>query len=1068
MDVEMATGVYNNFGPSFENLGSTMEINSAFSRIHSNDIIGAGYVGDSGMGQEQMEDLTNHLNNSIMSQDKNMQFQQQLLQLKQQQHIQQQLLLQHFQQQQQQLAEQHEQQIQERIKEYLDQQKKIKDQKLERERRENEKLESLKQKEKHEQSAVASSEVKQRLLEFVLSKKQREAAVGSADNSPPNLRDWHSVFGKYDDDFPLRKTASEPNLKVRSVLKQMVIERRSSPLLRRKDKGPTPVKKRPSVAIDGSSSKSDSGPESPPEGASIHSLHSSNGSTPIQEEPGPPYVLGYYNDLALYSSPSMPNITLGRPPVPTTAIEGKGLSEAQVRAMAAARLGVPLTSHILHSSLPFYPSLPVIDGEFTPLTSASYIQQHIKTLEQARNSGHVPQICGAPSILPGMYMTGNVITDAQVAQARLHSMNIFNGRNILRPLGRTQSAPLPLGHPILQPQGIILSPQQNDQLSKEKHLHEQQLHNLLKQHIRQTVLTRASSKNQVENVEEETEAAVAQEMKDAPPISNAVSTLEVIDLTEHREKEVQQDSELAKQQSDREAFLRQQRDIMTKSSLQISEGSAFTPRHHVVRPLSRALSSPLVTLSSIGNSQEGQVSVHHTFTTGLVYDSLMLKHQCICGDSYYHPEHGGRLQSIWARLQETGLVARCERVRSRKASLEELQTCHSEAYTMLFGTNPLNRHRLDISRLDLPIKSFVMLSCGGIGIDSDTVWNELHTASASRMAAGCVTELALKVAAGEVKNGFAVVRPPGHHAEPQQAMGFCFFNSVAVAAKQLRQRLNLEKILIVDWDVHHGNGIQQMFYDDPHFLYISLHRHDDGNFFPGTGDPLEVGIEDGIGFTVNIAWSGALNPPMGDAEYIAAFRTVVMPIARDFDPEIVLVAAGFDAANGHPAPLGGYTLSPACFGYLTKQLMTLSKGRVVLALEGGYDLPSICDCSQECVMALLGDEGIPLRQEEITRKPSPIAVNILQHTISIQAPHWPCIKRWGPTVGYSLLEAQQKEREEVDTISALASLSMTVPHGPHIQRPEPNCSTQQVEEPMDEDQDQESERTGELGTRLSL
>ncbi|XP_022251824.1 histone deacetylase 4-like isoform X3 [Limulus polyphemus] len=1046
-----------------------MEINSAYSHIQRKDIIGAGYVGDSRMIQEQMEDFTNNLNNSIMNQDKNMQFQQQLLQLKQQQHIQQQLLLQHFQQQQQQLAEQHEQQIQERIKEYLEQQKRIKDQKLEIERRENEKLESLKQKEKHEQSAVASSEVKQRLQEFVLSKRQREAAVGSTSNSPPNLRDWsrqyksldqgststvssrcrHPLLGKYDDDFPLRKTASEPNLKVRSVLKQKVIERRSSPLLRCKDKGATPVKRRPSVAIDGSSSKSDSGPGSPPEGASIHSLHSSNGSTPIQEEPGSPYILGYCNDMALYSSPSMPNITLGRPPVPTSStIEGKGMSEAQVRAMAAARLGVPLTSHMLHSSLPFYPSLPVIDGEFTPLTSPSYIQQHIKTLEQARNSGQVPQICGAPSILPGMYMTGNVITDAQVAQARLH-------RNILRPLGRTQSAPLPLGHPILQPQGIILSPQQNDQLSKEKHLHEQQLHNLLKQHIRQTVLTRASSKNQVENVEEETEAAVAQEMKDAPPISNAISTPEIIDLTEHREKEVERDSELAKQQRDREAFLQQQRDIMAKSSLQISEGSAFTPRHHVVRPLSRALSSPLVTLSPIGNSQEGPVSVHHAFTTGLVYDSLMLKHQCICGDNYYHPEHGGRLQSIWARLQETGLVARCERVRSRKASLEELQTCHSEAYTMLFGTNPLNRHRFDMSRLDLPIKNFVMLSCGGIGIDSDTIWNELHTASASRMAAGCVTELALKVATGEVKNGFAVVRPPGHHAEPQQAMGFCFFNSIAVAAKQLRQRLKLEKILIVDWDVHHGNGIQQIFYDDPHFLYISLHRHDDGNFFPGTGDPLEVGIEDGIGFTVNIAWSGALNPPIGDAEYIAAFRTLVMPIARDFDPEIVLVAAGFDAANGHPAPLGGYTLSPACFGYLTKQLMTLSKGRVVLALEGGYDLPSICDCSQECVMALLEDEGSPLQEEEITRKPSPIAVNILQQTISIQAPHWPCIKRWAPTVGYSLLEAQQKEREEVDTITALASLSMTVPHGPHIQRPEPNCSTQQVEEPMDEDQDQD-------------
>ena len=228
-----------------------------------------------------------------------------------------------------------------------------------------------------------------------------------------------------------------------------------------------------------------------------------------------------------------------------------------------------------------------------------------------------------------------------------------------------------------------------------------------------------------------------------------------------------------------------------------------------------------------------------------------------------------------------------------------------------------------------------MLPCGGIGVDSDTTWNELHTASAARTAAGCVTELALKVASGEIRNGFAIVRPPGHHAEVQQAMGFCFFNSISIAVKQVMARVGVERVLIVDWDVHHGNGIQQIFYEDPHVLYISLHRHDDGNFFPGTGDPNEVGSEDGIGFNVNIAWSGGLNPPLGDAEYLAAFRSVVMPIARDFDPELVMVAAGFDAASGHPPQLGGYKVTPACFAWMTKQLMSLANGKLVLALEGG-------------------------------------------------------------------------------------------------------------------------------------
>ena len=122
------------------------------------------------------------------------------------------------------------------------------------------------------------------------------------------------------------------------------------------------------------------------------------------------------------------------------------------------------------------------------------------------------------------------------------------------------------------------------------------------------------------------------------------------------------------------------------------------------------------------------------------------------------------------------------------------------------------------------------------------------------------------------------MRPPGHHAEPNQAMGFCFFNNVAIAARLLHTRLGLQRILVVDWDVHHGNGTQQIFYSDPHVLYMSLHRHDDGNFFPGTGAATECGAGAGLGYTVNVAWPG--HPPLADAEYLAAFRTIIMPIAK--------------------------------------------------------------------------------------------------------------------------------------------------------------------------------------------
>lgn len=198
------------------------------------------------------------------------------------------------------------------------------------------------------------------------------------------------------------------------------------------------------------------------------------------------------------------------------------------------------------------------------------------------------------------------------------------------------------------------------------------------------------------------------------------------------------------------------------------------------------------------SSVESGLPAHKKITTGLAYDPLMLKHACICGDNAPHPEHSGRLQSVWARLNETDLVKRCERLRARKATQEELQTVHTEAHAMLFGSNQgqLTRPKLE-STLSA---SFVRLSCGGLGVDLDTTWNEHHTATAARMAAGCVIDLAFKTAKGELRNGFAVVRPPGHHAEANLAMGFCFFNSIAIAAKLLRQRVpEMKRILIVDW-----------------------------------------------------------------------------------------------------------------------------------------------------------------------------------------------------------------------------------------------------------------------------
>ncbi|XP_075237492.1 histone deacetylase 4 isoform X2 [Lycorma delicatula] len=1017
-------------------------------------------------------------------------FQHQILELKKQQQLQQQILLQQFHAQQQQLAEQHEQQLRQHLKELWEQQKE--------QAREKERLESLKKKEKHEQSAVASSEVKQKLQGFLLNKKQREAAAAANGTVPPQgFRSWtvlqnassehgqqagsavnvapyhlNPILGKFDEDFPLRKTASEPNLlKVR--LKQRVIERRSSPIARRRDRH---LKRKSQLAIESSSSNPDSGPNSPPVVATAQLSPPAGHNTPIQEEGEPGYGnanSGSISDLSLYSSPSMPNISLGRPPA-SSSTEGSKLtpvSEAEVRAAFTARFGTSLTGHMLPGTLPYYPTLPVIEAEYSNPTSPAYIHKQMQSLEQ---QAQVSRPC-----LPTIYH-GTPITDTQVAHARLNKQG--HNKPGHRPLGRTQSAPLPLGHPMLAANNMqSLVAQYDDYHQKMNN------HNLLKQQIRQTVLTRVVSRAQ---------SLSGSQLEDTPEADDSAENCHVIDLTDkgsererERAKEKRlmnaedegggtnnagngsggpEESEMRLQQRERESFLQQQRDLMMRHTLQVSEGSAFSPRvSHVARPLSRALSSPLVALGPEATSACSNPSTTagspHRLTTGLAFDSLMLKHACMCGDNSNHLEHGGRLQSVWARLGETGLVQRCDRIRSRKASLEELQVCHSEPHALLFGTNPFNRQKLDMSKLSqLPIKSFVRLPCGGVGVDSDTTWNELHTAPAARMAVGCVIDLAYKTATGEIKNGMAVVRPPGHHAETSQAMGFCFFNSVAIAARLLQRRLDM-KILIVDWDVHHGNGTQQMFYEDRRILYLSLHRHDDGNFFPGTGGPTECGAGSGIGFNVNVAWSGGLNPPMGDAEYLAAFRTVVMPIAREFAPHIILVSAGFDAATGHPPPLGGYKLSPACFGFMTQQLMQLADGKVVLSLEGGYDLPAICDSAEECVRALLGDEPKAISEEELRRPPNQNAIDTLQKTIAIQLSRWPVLKKTAHTVACSALEAATLiECEESETVTAMASLSMQQQAGstssiatsqPHIpsQSQSPDQSRDTSVEPMEED-----------------
>ncbi|XP_027727880.1 histone deacetylase 9 isoform X5 [Vombatus ursinus] len=940
------------------------------------------------------------------------QLQQELLLIQQQQHLQKQLLIAEFQKQHENLTRQHQAQLQEHIKlqqellaikqqqELLEKEQKLEqqqrqEQEVERHRREQQQqqqqLPPLRGKERGRERAVASTEVKQKLQEFLLSKSATKdsptngknhsvsrhpklwytaAHHTSLDQSSPPLSGTSPSYkyplpGAQDtkDDFPLRKTASEPNLKVRSRLKQKVTERRSSPLLRRKDGNVvTSFKKRVFEVTESSVSSSSpgSGPSSPSNGPATNMAESSE-TLLVPPAPHPEQMVSQQrlllheesmNLLSLYPSPSLPNITLGLPAVPPQLSASSSIKDKQkCEAPALRPPGVTLPGQYT-GSIPASSGHPHAALEGKPNSSHQALLQHLLLKEQMRQQKLL--VAGGVPLHP----------QSPLAAKERVSPGLRGAHKLPRhrPLNRTQSAPLPqstLAQLVIQ--------QQHQQFLEKQKQYQQQVH---------------MNKPFLE-----------------PQPGHALPAYP---------------AQLA------------------------TVGTEAFDQHLLV---SRSRSSPAAPM--VPHPAPDQM-LHRVSETGVVYDALMLKHQCVCGRSALHPEHAGRIQSIWSRLQETGLLNKCERIQGRKASLEELHLVHSDHHSLLYGTDPLSRQKLDprMLRGDTSQKVFSLLPCGGIGVDSDTIWNELHSAAAARMAVGCVIELASKVVSGELKNGFAVVRPPGHHAEESTAMGFCFFNSVAITAKYLREQLNVGKILIVDLDVHHGNGTQQAFYADPSILYISLHRYDEGNFFPGSGAPDEVGSGLGEGYNVNIAWTGGLDPPMGDVEYLAAFRTVVMPIAREFGPDIVLVSAGFDAVEGHTPPLGGYKVTAKCFGNLTRQLMQVADGHVVMALEGGHDLTAICDASEACVNALLENELDPVSEDILHQTPNRNAIASLQKTTEIQSKYWKSVERYS---GCALTGTHEQEREETETVSALASLSVDVDQcfSKEDRRP--------AGEPMDED-----------------
>ena len=310
--------------------------------------------------------------------------------------------------------------------------------------------------------------------------------------------------------------------------------------------------------------------------------------------------------------------------------------------------------------------------------------------------------------------------------------------------------------------------------------------------------------------------------------------------------------------------------------------------------------------------------------TAYVYDQLYLEH-----DTGQHPENAGRLTAIMQTLEKSGLLNALTQIEARDATQAELEAVHHKAY---------------IEHVRYTADS------GGGWLDGDTYVSPSSFVAATRAAGGLIA-LVDAIIRGEVDNGFALVRPPGHHAVATKGMGFCLFNNVAVAAAYVFASHGLERVLIVDHDVHHGNGTADLFYADAHVLYFSTHQYP---HYPGTGSLTETGIGKGEGYTVNVP----LPAGVGDHGYRRVFEEILAPIVRRYDPQLILVSVGYDVHWREP--LASMRLSVTGYAQLTQILKELALetcgGKIAFTLEGGYDLDALACGVAATLEALSGRE----------------------------------------------------------------------------------------------------------------
>ena len=297
--------------------------------------------------------------------------------------------------------------------------------------------------------------------------------------------------------------------------------------------------------------------------------------------------------------------------------------------------------------------------------------------------------------------------------------------------------------------------------------------------------------------------------------------------------------------------------------------------------------------------------------TGFVYRQEYLRHDTGPG----HPERPDRLSAIVNHLNASGMWSSLRRLHPAPASLDWIEKVHPTSYIQMIERRCL---------------------AGENVLDSGDTHVCKESYDVALLAAGGVLKAVDEVLQGTVKNAFCAIRPPGHHAETHSVMGFCLFNNIAIGARYAQQKYGIGRVAILDWDVHHGNGTQEVFWTDPSVLYISTHQYP---LWPGTGASNEVGIEKGEGFTVNCP----MRPGSGEQEYLEAFRNRIMPALHKFRPELLMLSAGFDAHKDDP--LANINLTEQTFTRMTEFASEIASkycnGNIISVLEGGYDLEAL-------------------------------------------------------------------------------------------------------------------------------